>query len=102
MPCALVACLTPALSCGLAARDCVFGTKSMAPAAPPSAHKPQLIPLLMPAGAGFKKVVVGQDAILATPAASALIRRRHLYGVFRDRVEFWVGHAAWAHARSLC
>ena len=32
------------------------------------------------AGNGFKKVVVGKDAILATPAASALIRQRKLYG----------------------
>jgi len=32
------------------------------------------------AGNGFKKVVVGQDAITATPAMSALIRRRKLYG----------------------
>ncbi|MEW5296964.1 MAG: hypothetical protein WDW36_000206 [Sanguina aurantia] len=32
------------------------------------------------AGNGFKRVVVGKDAILATPAASALIRRRKLYG----------------------
>mmetsp|Transcript_24198 Transcript_24198/g.43327 ORF Transcript_24198/g.43327 Transcript_24198/m.43327 type:complete len:560 (-) Transcript_24198:398-2077(-) len=34
------------------------------------------------AGNGFKKVVVGCEAILATPAASALIRRRGLYGGF--------------------
>ncbi len=32
------------------------------------------------AGNGFKKVVVGQDALIATPAMSALIRRRKLYG----------------------
>lgn len=32
------------------------------------------------AGNGFKKVVVGKDAIMATPAMSALIRRRQLYG----------------------
>jgi len=32
------------------------------------------------AGNGFKKVLVGQNAILATPAASAVIRRRSLYG----------------------
>lgn len=32
------------------------------------------------AGNGFKKVVVGKDAIMATPAASALIRERKLYG----------------------
>ncbi|GFH11134.1 uncharacterized protein HaLaN_06580, partial [Haematococcus lacustris] len=32
------------------------------------------------AGNGFKKVVVGRDAIMATPAMSAMIRRRKLYG----------------------
>jgi len=32
------------------------------------------------AGNGVKKVYVGQDAILATPAASAIIRKRGLYG----------------------
>ncbi|KAG2487252.1 hypothetical protein HYH03_014094 [Edaphochlamys debaryana] len=32
------------------------------------------------AGNGFARVVVGRDALLATPAASALIRRRGLYG----------------------
>lgn len=32
------------------------------------------------AGNGFKKVVVGQNALMATPAMSALIRRRKLYG----------------------
>ena len=36
------------------------------------------------AGNGFKKVVVGKDALVATPAMSALIRRRKLYG------EIWV------------
>lgn len=32
------------------------------------------------AGNGVKKVYVGQDAVLATPAASAIIRKRKLYG----------------------
>ena len=32
------------------------------------------------AGNGVKKIIVGQNGILATPAASALIRRRSLYG----------------------
>ena len=38
------------------------------------------IMLKLAAGNGIKKVVVGKDAIMATPAMSALIRRRHLYG----------------------
>lgn len=32
------------------------------------------------AGNGFKKIFVGQDALMATPAMSAFIRRRHVYG----------------------
>lgn len=32
------------------------------------------------AGNGFQKVTVGQEALMATPAMSALIRRRKLYG----------------------
>jgi phosphoglucomutase len=32
------------------------------------------------AGNGFKRVVVGRDALMATPAMSALIRQRKLYG----------------------
>lgn len=36
--------------------------------------------LKLAAGNGIKKVVVGKDAIMATPAMSALIRRRHSYG----------------------
>jgi hypothetical protein len=34
------------------------------------------------AGNGFKKVLVGRDALMATPAMSALIRRRKLYGMW--------------------
>jgi len=36
--------------------------------------------LKLAAGNGVKRVVVGQNAILATPAASAIIRGRKLYG----------------------
>ncbi|KAL6776288.1 PGM1 [Auxenochlorella protothecoides x Auxenochlorella symbiontica] len=36
--------------------------------------------LKLAAGNGLKKVVVGKDAITATPAMSAIIRRRKLYG----------------------
>jgi len=36
--------------------------------------------LKLAAGAGIKKVLIGKDAIMATPAMSALIRRRSLYG----------------------
>jgi len=36
--------------------------------------------LKLAAGNGVKKVVVGQNAILATPAASAIIREQKLYG----------------------
>lgn len=36
--------------------------------------------LRVAAGNGIAKVVVGKDAIMATPAMSALIRRRSLYG----------------------
>lgn len=36
--------------------------------------------LKIAAGNGIKKVIVGKDAIMATPAMSALIRRRGLYG----------------------
>ncbi|KAL4426555.1 hypothetical protein ABPG77_008413, partial [Micractinium sp. CCAP 211/92] len=36
--------------------------------------------LKLAAGNGVSKVVVGKDAIMATPAMSALIRRRSLYG----------------------
>jgi hypothetical protein len=31
-------------------------------------------------GAGAVQVIVGQEAIMATPAMSALIRNRHIYG----------------------
>lgn len=36
--------------------------------------------LKIAAGNGVSKVIVGKDAIMATPAMSALIRRRALYG----------------------
>jgi phosphoglucomutase len=36
--------------------------------------------LQLAAGNGVKKVVIGRDAIMATPAMSSLIRRRKLYG----------------------
>lgn len=41
------------------------------------------------AGNGFKKVVVGQNALMATPAASALIRRQKLYGEQRSSFFDW-------------
>lgn len=37
------------------------------------------------AGNGFKKIYVGKDAIMATPAMSAFIRRRKAYGAQQQR-----------------
>jgi hypothetical protein len=44
--------------------------------------------LRIAAGNGVAKVIVGQDAIMATPAMSAVIRRRGLYG--ESCVHVWV------------